>query len=143
MDVFARPSEGPTKELLASCALPVADLQSAHFQHFFACGSQTSPTGVIGVELHGQVALLRSLAVAKSARSRGYGRRLVSAAEAHARTHGVRSVYLLTSTAEAYFKALGYFATDRESVPEAIRVTPEFATLCPASAIVLVKRLEA
>jgi len=128
-------------ELLQAAALPVTDLTPAHLSHFFGCGDETAPQGVVGVELHGEDALLRSLAVAEAARGKGCGRALVAQAERHARGHGARRIYLLTTTAAEFFGRLGYQSVPRADVPETIRATQEFASLCPASAAVLAKNL--
>jgi N-acetylglutamate synthase-like GNAT family acetyltransferase len=50
-------------------------------------------------------------------------------------------VWLLTTTARAFFDKLGYAAVDRAGVPGAIRATAQFSALCPDSATVMVKRL--
>ena len=84
MNIYRHPGEVGTKELLLSCNLPVQDLEPAHFEHFFGCGSEPSPEGVVGLELFGTSALLRSLAVTPKARGLGCGRRLVAMAEVHA-----------------------------------------------------------
>jgi amino-acid N-acetyltransferase len=93
------------------------------------------------VQFYGSSALLRSLVVTSAHRARGLGQRLVEHAEQHARERGAGTVYLLTTTAEAFFRARGYAITPRESAPAAIRSTPEFAGLCPASSAFLSKRL--
>lgn len=65
----------------------------------------------------------------------------MAAAEQHARGHGVGSIYLLTTTATAFFERLGYAQLDRQSVPTAIQQTREFGEVCPASAVLMVKHL--
>jgi amino-acid N-acetyltransferase len=80
-------------------------------------------------------ALLRSLAVAAHHRGAGLGRKLVAAAEARTRSHGVQELCLLTTTAERFFEGLGYERTDREAAPASIRGTSEFTSPCPASGI--------
>jgi amino-acid N-acetyltransferase len=127
--------------LLATCKLPTADLGAENLEHFFGCGEEGKPNGVIGVELHGKSGLLRSLAVAETARGRGCGKRLVKEAEQYAASHGVQSLYLLTTTAAAFFAALGYVKVDRAQVPQAIRDTEEFSSLCPSSSVLMVKTL--
>jgi amino-acid N-acetyltransferase len=127
--------------LLAACSLPNTDLSAAKLEHFFGCGPETNPRGVVGVELYGDVALLRSLAVDEKVRGRGCGRRLVEEAEHYARRNGVKRLYLLTMTAEKFFQALGYAAVARDALPQAIRGTSEFSTLCSASAAVMAKDL--
>jgi amino-acid N-acetyltransferase len=141
MRLSTSPPERCVRELLQAAALPVADLTAAHLEHFFGCGEADAPQGVVGVELHGEDALLRSLAVAESARGKGCGAALVAQAERHAREQGAKRIYLLTTTAAKYFERLGYRALPRDEVPETIRATQEFAALCPASAAVLAKNL--
>ncbi len=54
---------------------------------------------------------------------------------------GVRSLFLLTTTAEEFFGQRGYARVARESAPETIRSTREFADICPASSVLMVKHL--
>jgi amino-acid N-acetyltransferase len=139
MHIYSQPPEDAVKSLLASCNLPIAALEAKHFEQFFGCGSESSPAGVVGLELYGNVALLRSLAVSEVARGQGCGKRLVSEAEAYAAANGVSSIYLLTTTAESFFQSLGYSVANRSVVPEAIRGTQQFSALCPSSSSVMVK----
>lgn len=141
-DLPFQPSRVAVERLLAQSHLPTADLTPALLQHFLAYGTAEDPAGVVGLELHGPVALLRSLAVAAHDRGAGLGRRLVAAAEARARLHGVQELCLLTTTAERFFERLGYERADREAAPAAIRGTSEFTSLCPASAAFMRKRLD-
>jgi amino-acid N-acetyltransferase len=141
MRIYAHPPVAKVKDLLAACKLPSADLEAEHVEHFFGCGQESDPRGVVGVELYGKVGLLRSLAVDETARRRGCGKLLVKEAEQHAARHGVQSLYLLTTTAEDFFTALGYVRVDRARIPEAIRNTAEFSSLCPSSSTVMVKNL--
>jgi amino-acid N-acetyltransferase len=93
----------------------------------------------VGLELHGDVALLRSLVVEPAHRGSGDGVALVAAAEEHARHHGVRQIYLLTTTAAPFFARLGWRDADRDGAPDAIRRTREFSGLCPSTASFMVK----
>ena len=141
MHIYPHPPAVKVKELLAACNLPTSDIEAAYLKHFFGCGGEDHPKGVIGVELHGKEGLLRSLAVEKGTRGRGCGKRLVTEAEQYAAENGVRSLYLLTTTAENFFQALGYAKVERALVPQVIRSTSEFSTLCPVSSAVMVKQL--
>jgi amino-acid N-acetyltransferase len=129
------------QELLSSAGLPTADLTPELLRNFFVRRQGDAPIGVVGLELFGDVGLLRSLAVAAGHRGRRVGGDLLRRAEAHARRRGVRSLYLLTTTAEGYFLARGYTRARRDSAPAPIRATTEFSGLCPASAAFLVKAL--
>lgn len=110
-------------------------------EHFFYAGPATAPDGLVGLEFCGEHALLRSLVVAPSSRSSGLGGALVRHAESHARAQGARSLFLLTTTAEAFFRSHGYSTAARDTAPFAIRNTREFADMCPVSSALMVKQL--
>ena len=139
--VFARPRLNEVHRLVGEAGLPVEDLNELDLAHFLGGGEPDRLRGVVGLELCGDAALLRSLAVEPEARGAGLGRALVAAAEVHARSRGVRSLYLLTTTAAGFFERLGYRPLDRNQAPNGIRRTREFAGLCPASATFMVKQL--
>jgi len=141
MDIFAKPNEAAVKQLLSESGLPISDITTQHLQHFFGCGSILGLEGVIGLELFGEAALLRSLAVASSRRVSGVGSALVAHAERHARDQGVQSLYLLTTTAEKFFLRRGYTRIPREAAPASIQGTKEFSGICPASSAFMVKQL--
>jgi amino-acid N-acetyltransferase len=140
--IAGRPSRAVAVALLQASNLPTADLTDEQMRYFFYCGPPAAPTALVGVELHGSNALLRSLVVAPAHRSNGLGAVLVRHAEEFARAEGATSMYLLTSTAESFFKRCGYAQANRETAPAEIRATREFADICPASAAFLVKRLQ-
>src|SRR5690606_25859306 len=85
----------------------------------------------------------RSLAVAPRWRGAGLGAALVAAAEAEARRLGVRRLYLLTTTASAFFARLGYQRTARDDAPPPLCATEQFTSRCPSSSHLMVKRLPA
>jgi amino-acid N-acetyltransferase len=138
-------SAGPVPEaargLLAAANLPTSDLTDEQLSTFFYRGPATAPCALIGLEIYGPDALLRSLVVDPSLRSAGLGSALVGHVEAHAAKHDVGTLYLLTTTAEAFFACRGYTRADRTIASAAIRSTREFADLCPASSAFMFKRL--
>jgi amino-acid N-acetyltransferase len=135
------PDRTAVLQLLESASLPTADLGEADMNDFLHAGSPHAPIGIVGVQFFGADALLRSLVVNAEHRTRGLGRALVERAELHARERAATTIYLLTTTAESFFLARGYSVASRDSAPAAIRATPEFAGLCPASSAFLSKRL--
>jgi amino-acid N-acetyltransferase len=139
--IYPRPPRSAAAALLEQAALPSSDLTDAHMEHFFYCGSATAPTGLVGLEFCEDAALLRSLVVCADRRGAGLGAALVAHAEAAARARGTRAIFLLTTTAEAFFAQLGYAGTARETAPPAIRSTREFSDICPASSAFMSKRL--
>jgi amino-acid N-acetyltransferase len=141
--IHACPEEAAVRALLAAAGLPVADLTAAHLDDFWGCGESLDLIGVVGLEVYGTVALLRSLAVAPDGQGRGLGSALLAHAERAARQRGVQALYLLTTTAEAFFVQRGYVRIPREAAPPILRQTAEFAALCPVSAACLTKALDA
>ncbi len=141
MHIFRNPPQAQSCALLAGADLPTVDLKPHHFRDFFACGPIERPTGIVGLEIFGPVALLRSLAVAGEGRGQGAGKALVAAAEELARENDVMEIFLLTTTAEVFFSRLGYARTGRVRAPESIKSSREFADLCPDSAAFMSKRL--
>ena len=139
--IHRKPAVAAATALLETAGLPTADLTDAYMEHFFYVGPATAPIGLVGVEMCGADALLRSLVVNPEHRSAGLGHALVALAESHAQGQGVRAMYCLTTTAEAFFRRGGYVDADRERAPTAIRQTREFSAICPASSAFLVKQL--
>jgi len=128
------------KALLQRYELPTADLDDAHVA-FLVDEHDGQVTGAIGLQRFERVALLRSLAVHASQRGTGAGGGLVLLLEAEARQNGVDELILLTQTAQAFFAKRGYRVIAREAAPAAVLQTEEFRSLCPASAVCMVKSL--
>lgn len=140
--IRAHPPKAVVVALLQSAQLPTEDLREEMLPHFFYAGSDGAPHGLVGLELLGREALLRSLVVEAHARGSGLGTTLVDHAERHASEQGVKSLYLLTTTAESFFKRLDYARIDREAAPESIKRTTEYASLCPQSSAFMLKILQ-
>lgn len=126
---------------LQDAELPVSDLEGPTRVQFFTLREAGRLAGIVGIEIHGSVGLLRSLAVHREYRESGKGRELVALAEAWACENGIEFLYLLTTTAEAFFARLGYAVTDRAQAPEPVAHSAQFSGLCPASASFMGKRL--
>lgn len=141
--IHALPPSPAATALLERCKLPATDLSTCPALRLFGISDGPTLLGMIGLEVYPPVALLRSLAVASEMQHRGLGSLLVEFAEGHASANGITALYLLTTTADAYFERLGYARAGREDAPEAIRTTAQFAGLCPASSTFMVKRLSA
>ncbi|HMQ35080.1 MAG TPA: GNAT family N-acetyltransferase, partial [Chloroflexaceae bacterium] len=111
--VPAMPADLPAVlELLAASNLP-RDGLAEHFDAAVVARDGAAVVGSAALELYGEAALLRSVAVAEGLRGQGLGRELTTAALELARARGVRRVYLLTTTAEGYFPSFGFAPVSR------------------------------
>lgn len=131
---------GYVERLLAANGLPADDVRTKP-DCFHVGYRDCEPVGVGGIEPYGPDGLLRSVVIEPSARGDGLGTALCEALEASAAADGVRTLYLLTTTAVEFFGDRGYVEIDREAAPPAIRGTNEFTDLCPASATCMRKAL--
>jgi len=123
-------------DLLTQHGLPHAGLAD-HLGATLAARDAGAVVGSVALEHYGDVALMRSLAVAPARRGQGLGRQLVAAAIERARQLGVRQLYLLTTTAEGYFPRFGFRRITRAEVAPAAQASAEFTGACPDSAIIM------
>ncbi|WP_135806508.1 arsenic resistance N-acetyltransferase ArsN2 [Halorussus marinus] len=144
-DICIRPADpaerGYAESLLAANDLPVEDLPE-DLEWLYCCEVDGERVGVGGLQRRGDHALVRSVAIAESARGEGYGRALWDRLLAEAADEGVESVYLLTTTASGFFSSLGFERVERESAPESLRETPEFDDLCPDAAVCMRREVD-
>lgn len=139
---LAEPGDLPAvKGLLDESGLPSSDVTAEKLTHFLVARAGGALAGVIGVEPLGNDGLLRSAAVAPALRGGGLGVELVAALERRARELGVRRLYLLTTTAERFFRGRGYGRVARDTAPPAVRGTTEFRDLCASTSVCMMKRL--
>lgn len=125
--------------ILISLHLLVSDLQEADHLQLFGIHLDRHLIGIVGVEIYETVGLLRSLAVIDTYRNCGYGQALVTHAETWALQRGVKTLYLLTTTATNFFRRLNYEPVPRSEAPTSIAGTTQFAGLCPGSSIFMRK----
>ncbi|MGW8391625.1 arsenic resistance N-acetyltransferase ArsN2 [Pseudoduganella sp. HUAS MS19] len=124
--------------LLADSGLPVEGARE-HLDFFIVGASGSEIRCVAGIELYGSVALLRSVAVSKALRGQGVGDRLLHAIRSKARAEGAATLYLLTTTAAAFFGKRGFRQIERSNAPDILKASREFQGVCPASATLMVE----
>ncbi len=128
------------RALLEEARLPTAGV-AEHVADFLVAEEAGGIAGAVGMERAGEFALFRSLVVRPDARRRGIAERLFRGLETIARAKGVARAYLLTETLDARCRAWGFTRAPRETVPTALRASPEFTGCCPSSAALMVKDL--
>jgi len=125
--------------LLQQNKLPVEDINRN--TPLFTLHDDQHLLGIVGIEISGDAALLRSLCINEDHRNSGGGRLLVTFIENYAQEKGIKEMYLLTTTAASFFSKRGYKVTDRNMVPAGILQMSEFSFVCPHSATVMKKEL--
>jgi len=122
--------------LLRDVGLPTEGVKE-HFDCFLVWrpSGKRGLKGCVGLEVYEESAVLRSVAVDPEYQKQGVGTELVQAVEEHARNHRVKTLHLLTTTAEAFFAQRGYVRTDRDSVPQSVAQSIEFRSICPKSSV--------
>jgi amino-acid N-acetyltransferase len=120
--------------LLNECALPTAGVED-HIGTFIVARDGARLVGCGGAEAYQFAALIRSVAVAEDHRNSGLGRRIVRELLDRLSSRGLREFYLLTTTAEDYFKRRGFKVIDRDEVHPQLLSSAEFSGACPESAV--------
>lgn len=121
--------------------LPLDGLRDQFGEAYAVAVANGEVIGVEGIEVHGADGLLRSAAVATSWRGKGVGDALTRDRIDWAQRRGLRSLYLLTTTAGDYFPRFGFTQADRETAPIAVRQSREFAEACPSTALFMALQL--
>ena len=119
--------------ILAAADLPAVGIRE-NIADFLVARVSDKVVGCVGLELYGQTALLRSLAVRPEQRGRGLGARLTREILGKARLLGADEAVLLTTTVQAMAARLGFKEVPRESIPAAVRGSWEFRADCCGTA---------
>jgi amino-acid N-acetyltransferase len=130
------------RAMLSASDLP-ADGIHEHVAELIVAKWAGETIGAVAIETAGHAALLRSLCVSPRHRGQTVGTRLLTAVETKAASRGVREVYLLTTSAAAFFEHHGFSRISRADAPAAIRSTRQFLSLCPSTAVCMRKTLAA
>jgi UDP-N-acetylmuramate: L-alanyl-gamma-D-glutamyl-meso-diaminopimelate ligase len=95
---------------------------------FYVLRNEHGVAGCVALEVYGDDAILRALAVDPQHRGAGYGWMLADMAVSQARYRGVRRIYLLTDTASDFFAAkFGFRIVDRSTVSRSVAASETFS----------------
>jgi len=120
--------------------LPLDGLQQ-HFENALVARAGNRIIGCAALEVYEGGALLRSVAVDAEYRGAGVGSDLTRAAIQLATRRMVPAIYLLTTTAERFFRKFNFEIVDRADVAPSVLASEEFTHACPSSAIIMRKFL--
>jgi arsenate reductase len=126
---------------LREAGLPTGDLAEPGRRFFAYDALDGTRLGYGGIEPLGADALLRSLVVLPAARRQGAGAGIVALLQRQAFDAGARRAWVLTTDAAAYFERAGYQPVASDAAPAAVLATRQATGLCPASAVLLQRKL--
>lgn len=122
------------EKILKNEGLPYQDVNAENIE-FFKAFADKEFVGIVGLENFSDEALLRSMVIFDKFRNNGFGREIINQILKKAKVNGVNEIFILTTTAKDFFERLGFEIIARKNVPESIKLTTEFSSLCPESAI--------
>jgi len=113
--------------LLTAVNLPHEGV-SEHLESFIvARDAEGHLVGCAGLERHGDVGMLRSVAVSPELQKSGLGSRLTSAVVENAVGDGIKEVVLLTTTARDFFaRRFGFVDAERSDYESRLTQSPEW-----------------
>ncbi|MET4682630.1 arsenic resistance N-acetyltransferase ArsN2 [Brevundimonas faecalis] len=130
----------PTPDLIAAleeASLPTDDLHEPG-RRFHRFEDDAGLIGYGGLEQIGSDAFIRSIVVMNNRRGEGHGSMMLTWLEARA-AEKATALYLLTTSATAFFQRHGYAVLPRSAAPAPIAASRQFSGLCPASATFMSK----
>lgn len=126
---------------LRAARLPTEDLAESGQSFFSFSDADGAAVGFGGYLLADGDALLRSIVVLPSQRRRGLGSEILTRLLARAGADAARTAWLLTMDSEAFFARHAFVRRERAEAPPSIAATPQFTSVCPASAVLMCRRL--
>ena len=132
------------QKFLQSNKLPHQDIQNVPAKERLFLGYYDDAGELIGsggLELYGDSALLRSVAVKENVRGKELGKKIVDDLVRQAKNSQINNIFLLTETAKDFFTKKGFTIVSRDEVPANVRASSEFTDVCPTSAICMFYKL--
>ena len=128
------------KAALKKAGLPYGDIE-APGRYFWRFEEDDVPVGFGGIEVHGEIAVLRSLVILPPVRRHGLGSAITAVLEGEAVALGGRTLYLLTTDEAPFFAHQGFQPCSLDTVPPAVAACEELAASHPGAVTVMMKPL--
>jgi UDP-N-acetylmuramate: L-alanyl-gamma-D-glutamyl-meso-diaminopimelate ligase len=129
------------RQVLEQVGLAAESARDDAFPAFFVLSNEQGVVGCVALDVLGDDAILRALAVHPDARGTGYGWMLADMAVSQARWRGVRRIYLLTQTASDFFASkFGFRVVDRSTLSKQVAASDTFTA--DRSAALVAMRLD-
>ena len=127
-------------DLLTSVDLPDEGVKE-NLNNFIVLILNGRLIGTVGLEVYREKCVLRSLAVSEEYQNYGFGNILYSEIMKKTAKLKMKQVYLLTFSAEQYFKKRGFYLISRDEVEVEIRSQGEFQYQVCDSAVCMTKKI--
>jgi UDP-N-acetylmuramate: L-alanyl-gamma-D-glutamyl-meso-diaminopimelate ligase len=115
------------RNLLERSGLVEEPARDEQAQAFYVLRNEQGLVGAVALDVMGDDAVLRALAVDPEFRGAGYGWMLADMAVSQARWRGVRRIYLLTESASDFFAAkFGFRVVDRSTLSKLVAASETF-----------------
>ena len=138
---FAAPGDKDRiRRLLSTCELPTLYIHK-HLKSFIVAKAGKKVIGVIGLEVYGRSALVRSLCVDPAYRGRGIARTLNAEILAYASRWKIDRLYIFTMSAEDFASKLGFHRIDKKQIPKSIRSTWQFRACKSYPLVCMMKKI--
>jgi len=124
------------KRLLVGSLLPSRDVGEDR-QRFIVASEAGRLIGCAGLQVAGQDGLVRSMAVHWTRRNAGLGSRLHERLLFEALLAGVKTLYVVTTTAEDFFAGHGFKKVAASAVPLELQASEEFTAFVPGGSTVM------
>ncbi len=129
------------RKLLEKVGLAGEPARDEQFPAFYELTNEQGMVGSVALDVLGDDAILRALAVDPDCRGAGYGWMLADMAVSQARWRGVRRIYLLTESASDFFAAkFGFRVVDRSTLSKQVAASETFTS--PKGAGLVAMRLD-
>jgi len=126
------------RDILAQGRIADEPARDDQFPGFFVLRNEKGIVGCVALEVFGEDAVLRALAVDPEFRGAGYGWMLADMAVGQARWRGVRRIYLLTESASDFLAAkFGFRVVDRSTLAKAVAATETFTATSGAGRVAM------
>ena len=112
-----------------------------HINNFLLLKVKEISIGTIGLEVYETIAILRSFAVRPDHQGKGLGLLLFDKIIELAKNKNIAELYLLTETAEQFFKNNGFEVFPRANVPYRLKNSFEFKTPRCSEAVCMILKL--
>ena len=108
------------EELLSLNHLSTQNILERNTIYFVAKMNNSEIVGVVGLEMDGKYALLRSASVHPKEKNRGIGRLLITELINYSKSIGINVIYLFSTGAGGYWKKFGFQKVETSEVEKAL-----------------------